>query len=670
MKKALALALSVIALASCGSKQSNIFEQKWDTPYGMPPFDKISYEDYIPAIKEGIKEQNTAIEAIVANDDDPTFENTILALRNSGDLLGKVSRVLDNVSATDADEQLRKINEEASPLLSAHRSEIYMNPGLFAKVKAIHDMDQSLFTREQQMIIDDEYRSFTRNGIGLDAEGQAKLKEINSQLSLLTQKFSNNLLAENEAFQKKFGIPVSGYTAEMTSSPDREHRRELFEAYSTRCNHDDANDNKQVIMDILKLRARKAELMGFSSWAAYRLDGSMAGSTDVVDAFQKKVIDASMKAAAKDVLSMQKIMDRDIAEGKVPAGSKIEPWDWFYYAERLKAEECGISEEDTKPYFELNKVRDGLFYAANKVYGISAEEVEGVPVYNPEVRTFKVIDTDGSQTALFYTDYFARASKGPGAWCTGFNSRYTDDEGKLVLPIVGNVCNFVKPSSGDCLLTVDDVITAFHEFGHALNSFFERSTYKGGAGRSEMAEVFSQFNENWAFQPEILSSYAVNHETGEPIPDALVEKIRESLRFNQGFLTGENCAAGTLDMKLHELGSAELEGLDLMQFEKKVCEDMGLIDEMIPRYRTTYFAHIFDGDGYSAGYYSYLWTRVISEDAFAYFQSNGIYNPDMAYKFRHILMEKGGWDTDMNLYEQFRGAQPDPDALLKARGLE
>ncbi len=670
MKKTIAIAVSLLALVSCADRQGNIFEQEWNTPYGMPPFDKITLSDYMPAIKEGIRQQNDAIAAIVANGDEPTFENTILALRNSGELLSKVGRVLNNVSGTDATAELRKINEEASPLLSAHNSGIYMNPDLFAKVKALHDADQSLFTREQQMIIDEEYRSFTRNGINLDAEGQAALKDINSRLSLLTQQFSNNLLAENEAFQKEFGIPVSGYTAEMTSNPDRDYRERLFKAYSSRCNHGDANDNKAVILEILKLRARKAELMGFPNWAAYRLDGSMAGSTETVDAFQKKVIEASMRAARKDVAEMQKIMDKDIAGGKVAAGAKIQPWDWFYYAERLKAEKCDVSEADTKPYFELSKVRDGLFYAAEKVYGIKAEKTEGVPVYNPEVETFRIIDTDGAETALFYTDYIARPSKGPGAWCTSFNGRYTDDNGKLVLPIVGNVCNFVRPASGDCLLTVDDVITDFHEFGHALNSFFARSTYKGGAGRTEMAEVFSQFNENWAFQPEILSRYAVNHETGEAIPDELVAKIRESLRFNQGFLTGENCAAGTLDMKLHELGSAELADLDLMEYEKKVCKDMGLIDEMIPRYRTTYFAHIFDGDGYSAGYYSYLWTRVIAEDAFAYFREKGIYNPELAYNFRHILMEKGGWDTDMALYEQFRGAQPDPDALLKARGLE
>ncbi len=669
MKKFLAISLSVMALSACGGKQ-NIFEQEWNTPYGMPPFDKITYADYLPAVKEGIKEQNEAIAAIVADPAEPTFENTVLALRNSGELLNKVNRVLNNVSGTDADDRLRKINEEASPLLSAHNTEIYMNAGLFERVKALHDADQSAYTREQQMIIDGLYRSFTRNGINLDAEGQAALKEINARLSLLTQKFSNNLLAENENFQKEFGIPVSGYTAEMTSNPDRALRERLFNAYSTRCNHDDSYDNKAVILDILRLRARKAALMGFPNWAAYRLDGSMPGNPETVDAFQKKVIDAAMKSAAKDVTAMQKIMDKDIAEGKVPAGSRIEPWDWFYYADRLKAQECDITDAETKPYFEVSKVREGLFYAAGKVYGISAEKVEGLPLYNPEVETFRIIDTDGSETALFYTDYIARASKGPGAWCSSLGGRYTDANGNLVLPIVGNVCNFVRSADGECLLTVDDVITDFHEFGHALNSFFTRSTYKGGAGRSEMAEVFSQFNEHWAFQPEILPHYAVHHETGDPIPAELVAKIQKSLRFNQGFLTGENCAAGTLDMKLHELSLDELENLDLMAYEKKICEDMGLLGEMIPRYRTTYFAHIFDGDGYSAGYYSYLWTRVIAEDAFAYFEQNGIYNPDMAYKFRHILMEKGGWDTDMALYEQFRGAQPDPDALLKARGLK
>lgn len=671
MKKVLIFVVSVMALTACN--KTNPFLVEWNTPYGMPPFEEIKTGHYLPAVNSGIEQQNAEIQAIVDNPDAPTFDNTIAAMDMSGKLLSKVLGVLYNVSESDNDVALEKVMEEVMPLISGHFDNIYMNPALFARVKAVYEADQSGLTREQQMVLKNMYRQFERNGIGLPAEKQEELRAINTGLSSLMQKFGGNLLAENNAFKEECGIPVSSYSATMTSSADRAYREKLFKAYSSRGTHGNESDTRGILLEILKLRAKKAELMGYPNFAAYQLEDKMAGNPETVDSFLAEIMEASMRRAKEEVADMQKIMDEDIAAGVLPAGSKIEPWDWFYYAERVRSAKYALDEEQIRPYMKLENVRDGVFYAANKVYGINITPEEGLPVYNPEARTYKVTDADGSFLGIFLCDYLPRSSKRGGAWMNNFREQYIDASGNDVRPIIVNVCNFSLPE-GDrpSLLTVDEVETAFHEFGHALHGMLSKCRYSSVSGTAvarDFVETFSQFNENWAYVPEIMSQYARHYETGEVIPDELVKKIEASRKFNQGFMTGELCAASILDMKWHELSSAELENIDIDAFEAKACKEMGLIDEIIPRYRSSYFNHIFGSDGYSAGYYSYLWSLVLAVDAFDHFEETGVFNHETADSFRRTFLEKGGSEEPMTLYRSFRGADPDPAALIRFKGL-
>ena len=658
----------------------NPFLQEWDTPYGIPPFDQITLADYIPAIKEGIAQQEKELKAILDNPDAPTFKNTVEAYEFSGDVLNKVSSVLFNLQETEGSDEMEKVAAEALELLTVHENSISMNKDFYERVKAVYDADQSGLTREQQMVLKNLYKSFTRNGVGLDEASQERLKEINLKIAASQQKFGTNLLAENNAFKEKFGIPVSSYTAEMTSCEDRARREEMFKAYSSRGNNGNDNDNKALCLEILKLRAEKARLLGFDTFAAYELDDKMAGDPATVDEFLDKIQKASNAKAKQEVYDMQKVMDEDVAAGKLPKGAKIEPWDWFYYAEKVRARKYDLDESQTKPYFKMENVRQGIFTTAHKIYGINVEPLSGVPVYNPAAEAFKVTDADGSLLGIFMTDYFPRSSKRGGAWMTNFRDQYIDKDGKDVRPIVINVGNMTAPTETEpALFTIDEVETVFHEFGHALHGLLTKCAYKSVSGTSvkrDFVETFSQFNENWAFQPEILAEYAKHYETGEVIPEYLVAKINNARKFNQGFMTSELCAASILDMKWHELTVEDLakmsegdQAANVAAFEKKVCEEMGLIDEIIPRYRTTYFNHIFNS-GYCAGYYSYLWAEVLDKDAFEYFEQQGIYNPEVAAKFRKTFLERGGSEEPMVLYMMFRGAQPDPGALLRARGLE
>lgn len=654
----------------------NPFLEEWKTPYGIPPFDKITLADYIPAVKAGIEQQEKELQAILDNPDAPTFKNTIEAFEFSGEILDKVTGVLYNLQETDGGEEMEKIAEEATELLTKHEDAISMNKKFFDRVKVIYNADQSALTREQQMVLKNLYKSFTRNGVDLDDASQERLKEINVKIAGLQQKFGTNLLAENNAFKDKFGIPVSSYTDEMTSCEDRNRREEMFKAYSSRGNNGNEYDNKALSLEILKLRAEKARMLGFDTFAAYVLDDQMAGNPAAVDEFLTTIQTAANAKAKQEVVDMQKIMDEDIAAGNLPKGSKIQPWDWFYYAEKVRARKYALDENQTKPYFQMENVRHGIFAAAHKVYGINVEPLEGVPVYNPAVETFKVTDADGSLLGIFMTDYFPRSTKRGGAWMNAFREQYQGKDGKDVRPIIVNVGNMASPTETEpALFSIDNVETVFHEFGHALHGLLTKCAYKSVSGTSvkrDFVETFSQFNENWAFQPEILAEYAKHYKTGEVIPDSLVAKIGNARKFNQGFMTSELCAASILDMKWHELTLEDLEkmsGPNVAAFEEKVCKEMGLIDEIIPRYRTTYFNHIFNS-GYSAGYYSYLWSEVLDKDAFEFFEQNGIYNPAVAAKFRRTFLERGGSEEPMVLYMMFRGAQPDPGALLRARGLE
>ena len=668
----------IVAMTACTPK--NPFLQEWDTPYGIPPFDKITLADYIPAVKEGIKQQEKELDAILNNPAAPTFKNTIDPYELSGEILEKVTGVLFNLQETDGSPEMDKVVEEATELLTAHENSISMNKKFFERVKVIFDADQSALTREQQMVLKNLYKSFTRNGVDLDEASQERLKEINIKMAGLQQKFGTNLLAENNAFKDKFGIPVSSYTAEMTSCEDRSRREDMFKAYSSRGNNGNEYDNKALALEILKLRAEKARMLGFDTFAAYELDDQMAGNPATVDEFLDKIQKSANAKAKEEVADMQKIMDEDIAAGKLPKGSTIQPWDWFYYAEKVRGRKYALDESQTKPYFKMENVREGIFAAAHKIYGINVEPLDGVPVYNPAVETFKVTDSDGSLLGIFMTDYFPRSSKRGGAWMNVFRDQYMDKDGNDVRPIVVNVGNMNPPTETEPgLLTIDNVETVFHEFGHGLHGLLTKCAYKSVSGTSvkrDFVETFSQFNENWAFQPEILAMYAKNYKTGEVIPDSLVAKINNSRKFNQGFMTAELCAASILDMKWHELTLEDLakmsegdQAANVAAFEDKVCKDMGLPEEIIPRYRTTYFNHIFNS-GYCAGYYSYLWAEVLDKDAFEFFEQNGIYNPAVAAKFRQTFLERGGSEEPMVLYMMFRRAQPDPGALLRARGLE
>ena len=665
------------AAASCS--RNNPFLEEWNTPYGIPPFDEIQLSDYIPAVTAGIEQQKKELDAILTNPDAPTFDNTVAAYEYSGEILTKVSLVLFNLQETEGNEEMDKVVEEATALMTAHEDEMSMNKAFFERVKAVYDADQSGLTREQQMVLKNLYESFTRSGVALDEASQERLKEINQKIAAAQQKFGTNLLAENNAFKETFGVPVSAYPAEMTGCEDRDRREAMFKAYSSRGNNGNEYDNKALCLEILKLRAEKARMLGFDTFAAYQLDNKMARNPQTVDSFLGQIMGPAASKAVEEIADMQEIMDEDIAAGKLAEGSTIQPWDWFYYAEKVRQRKYALDEELTKPYFKMENVRHGVFAAAEKIYGVKVEPLSGVPVYNEAVDAFKVTDADGSLLGIFMTDYFPRDSKRGGAWMTNFRDQYIDAQGNDIRPIIINVGNMSAPKDSlPALFTIDEVETVFHEFGHALHGLVTKCTYPSVSGTSvarDFVETFSQFNENWAFQPEILAEYAKHYQTGETIPDTLVAKILKAEKFNQGFMTSELCAASILDMKWHELTEEELarmsegdQAANVAAFEAKVCQEMGLPEQIIPRYRTTYFNHIFNS-GYSAGYYSYLWAEVIDKDAFEYFKQQGIYNPEVARSFRENLMERGGSEEPMVLYVRFRGAEPDPGALLRARVL-
>ena len=672
MRRFFAIALAVFAMTACTSTRTNPFLTEWNTPLGIPPFEQIQEADYLPALEEGIKQHDAEIAAIIANPDAPTFDNVIAAYDQSGLLLAKVVGVLFNLAETDNTPTLEKIVEDATNLMSKHENDITFNKALFDKVKAVNDQKASLgLTREQEMVLDKVYRSFADNGIALDEAGQARMKEINTELSALSNRFGNFLLKENNAFKAKFGISVSEYTDAMTTEEDRAKREAMFRAYANRGNNGNENDTKEIILNILKLKEEKAKLLGYENPAAHILSDKMAKTPQAVDAFLANIFKYAVSRAKEEVKDMQKVMDQDIKDGKVEKGARIQPWDWFYYAEKVRKAKYALDEEITKPYFQMENVREGVFNTASKLYGLKFEKIENAPKYHPDVEAFKVTDADGSLIGVLTTDYFPRESKRGGAWMNNIRDEYVTLDGQMVRPIIVNVGNFNKPTADTpSLLSLDNVETMFHEFGHALHGLLTQCHYRtvsGTAVARDFVELPSQINENWAFQKEVLAGYAKHYQTGEVIPDELVDKIIAAGNFNQGFMTTELCAASILDMKWHELSSVE--GIDIEAFEKQACKEMGLIDEIIPRYRTTYFNHIFNS-GYSAGYYSYLWAEVLDKDAFELFLQKGIFDPATAKSFRQNVLEKGGSDDPMTLYKNFRGAEPDPDALLRARGLK
>ena len=630
MKKTL-IALSIIMAAmSCSTK--NPFFSEWDTPYGIPDFGQIKEAHYIPAIEEGIRQQEAEIAAIIANEDAPTFANVVEAYEKSGAVLGRVTSVLFNVSESDATESLQAIVEQALPLISVHSDNIMMNPDFFAKVDVLFkDMENLGLTQEQKMVLKKLHNGFVKNGIALNEADQERMREINLELSSLSNTFGNYLLAENNAFAEEFGVTISEYPGAMASTADRALREKMFKAYSSRGNNGNEHDTKDLMVKMMALRIEKAKLLGYETPAQMILADKMAGNPETVDQF------------------LSSLMEPAVAKAKV----------------EIKDMQVALDEEQTKPYFKMENVRQGVFDLTTKLWGLQYEKLENIPVYHPDVEGFKVTDADGSLIGVILTDYFPRSTKRGGAWMTNFVEQEYG-----VRPVIVNVGNFAKPTADKpSLLTLDQVETLFHEYGHALHGLLSQCTYKSVAGTSvarDFVELPSQIMENWAFQKEVLASYARHYETGEVIPDELVAKIDAAGTFNQGFMTTELAAASILDMKWHELTSVE--GLDPMAFEAQACAEMGLIDEIIPRYRSTYFAHIFSG-GYSAGYYSYLWAEVLDKDAFELFMEKGIFDQETATSFRKNILEKGGSEEPMELYRRFRGADPDSGALLRGRGL-
>lgn len=667
MKKILLIISIIMAAISCN--RINPFLTEWDTPYGIPDFTQIEEKHYIPAIEMGILQQQSEIDAIIADADAPTFENVVEAYERSGAILDRVTLVLFNISESDATESLQKIVEQALPLISEHSDNIFMNPYFFKKVETLYaDIENLGLDQEQKMTLKKLYNAFVNNGVALDEADQARMREINMELSSLSNTFGNNLLAENNAFAEEFGVSISEYGEAMASTDDRALREKMFKAYASRGNNGNENDNKELILKMMALRIEKAKLLGYDNPAQMILHDKMAGTPEAVDKFLADLMAPAVEKAKAEIVDMQAIMDEDIKAGLLAEGSTVEPWDWAYYAEKVRKAKYALDEEQTKPYFQMENVRQGVFDLTTELFGLKYEKLDDIPVYHPDVEGFKVTDADGSLIGVILTDYFPRSTKRGGAWMTNFVNQEVLD-GEDIRPVIVNVGNFAKPTADKpSLLTLDQVETLFHEFGHALHGLLSQCRYKSVSGTSvarDFVELPSQIMENWAFQKDVLARYARHYETGEVIPDSLVAKIEAAGTFNQGFMTTELAAASILDLKWHMIDAIPS---DVESFEAAACREMGLIDEIIPRYRSTYFAHIFSG-GYSAGYYSYLWAEVLDKDAFELFMQKGILDKDTAMSFRRNVLERGGSEEPMVLYRNFRGADPDSGALLRGRGL-
>ena len=697
MKRILLTLTLGILLMGC-AKNDNPFFETYKNKYGAPPFDKIKNEHYMPAFKEGIKQHQAEINAIADSKDAPTFDNTIAAMDFSGELLKKVSAVFFNLYSNNTNEAMDKIANEISPVLSEHNDNIYLNEKLFARVKTLYDNRSKLgLTAEQNRLLEKYHRNFIRSGAALNPKQQAKLREINKELGLAEIAFGQNVLEETNTYQKVVdneddlaGLPESVrqaaaetakeakkegkwiFTTQKASfipvlqySENRELRKELLMAYSTRANHNNSKDNKAVINKIMKLRTQKAQLLGFANSAEFILDDTMAKNPKTVYDFLATVWTPALAKAKEEAAELQKLMD---AEGK---GEKLEAWDWWYYSEKLRKAKYNLDEESLKPYFKLENVRQGVFDLASKLYGLKFKKLTDMPVYHPDVEVFEVDNADGSLVGILYTDYFPRAGKRAGAWMNNITEQYVKD-GVDHRPIICNVGNFTKPTADKpSLLNMDEVETLFHEFGHALHGLLTKCTYPSMSGTNvsrDFVELPSQVMENWCWEPEIMKTYARHYKTNEIMPKALMDKIQKAGTFNQGFVNTELLAASLLDMDYHMI--KDTTNFDVDAFEKASLARMGMIPEIIVRYRSSYFNHIFGG-GYSAGYYSYTWAAVLDADAFQAFKETGdIYNPKVATAFRKKLLEKGDSEDPMKLYRDFRGANPNPDALLKKRGLK
>ena len=684
-----------------GNDTNNPFFAEYSTPFGVPPFDDIEIAHYKPAIEKGIEEQAKEIEAIAGNPEAPSFENTIVALDQSGKLLSKATIVFSGQNSSNTNEEMEALSREISPLLSQHRDNISLNAELFARVKTLYDNRENLnLDKEQAKLLEETYKDFVRGGANLSAGDQAKLRELNSQLALLQLTFGQNMLKETNAFQLIIDneADLSGLTDALVANAaaaaqkaglegkwlftlqnpsimpflqyadNRDLREKIFKGYLMRGNNNNDNDNKEVVKQLVTLRLEKAGLMGYPDYASFVLEDRMARNANSVYALLDELWTPALRVARQELADIQNEIKKEnntfTAEG----------WDWRYYFEKARKAKFDLDESQVRPYLKLENVREGAFYVANKLYGISFTPVSDIPLPHPEALAFECKDADGSHLGLLYMDFFPRASKRGGAWCGGYRSQKYED-GKRVAPIVTIVCNFTPPAAGEpALLSLDEAETLFHEFGHALHSLFRDVHYSGiGSVPRDFVELPSQIMEHWVLEPEVLKVYARHYQTGEEIPADLIEKLDKSSKYGQGFATTEYLAASLLDMDYHVLqdlpGNKENVNLDVVAFEAETLNKRGLLPQIPPRYRSTYFNHTMGG-GYTAGYYSYIWSEVLDADAFDAFTETGdIFNPEVAARFRTYVLTPGGIDDAMDMYKKFRGKEPGTGPLLKNRGL-
>jgi len=669
----MACASALLLLAGCKNNDNNMqnpFFSEWNTPYDIPDFSRIKLEHYMPAFREGMKQQKELIDDIANNSEEPTFGNTIIPYEYSGQLLQEVSAVFFNLSECENSPEMEAIAEEVTPLLAAHEDDIALNQKLFARIKAVYEQRESLdLNPEQRRLLEETYKGFVRGGANVPEEQQARFRELNEQIASLTLRFAQNVLKATNAYKKALPngdtvtLDVPTWEPFMQTCPDRKLREEVWHAYADRC-RDGEYDNTKIIDTLVNLRLERANILGFPTHADYVLDDCLAKTPANVYSCLMDIWAPALKVAKQERDLYQKMLEKD------EPGAKLQPWDWRYYAEKYRAEKYAIDDAEVRPYFSLDSVREGAFMVANKLYGLTFTERTDLPTYDKEARCFEVRQGD-STVGILYMDFHPRASKRSGAWMTEFRGQHRDRKtGENVMPIIQVVCNFTKPTaSAPSLLNFDESETLFHEFGHALHGLLSKCTYPSLAGTNvprDFVELPSQVMENWCRHPQVMKMYAHHYQTGEAIPDALIQKIAAAQTYGQGFMTTELLAASLLDMDYYSI--KEKQPIDPIAFEEEHMKKIGLIPEIISRYRSPYFQHIFT-TGYDAGYYSYTWTAILDADAFeAFAESGDLFNPELAKKFRHLL-ESGNTVEPMDLYRQFRGKDPSPKALLKRKGM-
>ena len=687
---------AAIVCGSAMAKGGNPFLGKYTTPFGIPPFEQIKVEHYKPAFIKGMEEHKKEIDAIVNNKKTATFENTIAALDRCGELLNKVASVFYGQNSACTSDEMQAVSREISPLMSQHSDDITMNAALFKRVKYVYDhQSEEKLDKEQKKLLEETYKSFVRSGANLSADKQEQLRKLNQEISMLQLTFGQNMLAETNAFQLVIdnkddlaGLPQNliASAAEVAKergldgkwvftlhnpsvmpflqySDRRELRERMYKGYISRGCQGGKNDSREVVKKLVKARLEKARLMGYEDYASMALDNRMAKTPEAVYELLDQVWKPALAKAKEELADIQEEMKKDGRD------FTAEGWDWRYYADRAKRAKYAFDENELRPYLKLENVRDGLFYCANKLYGITLTQIKNVPLPHPEAQAFEVKDAKGKHIAILFMDFFPRASKRGGAWCGTYRDQ-TYEKGKKITPVVTIVCNFTKPAAGEpALLTADEASTMFHEFGHALHQFFQDVHYQGISNvPRDFVELPSQINEHWCFAPEVLKVYAKHYKTGEIMPQSLVEKMERSQKYGQGFATVEYVAASLLDMDWHVLKSVP-DDLDVEDFERQTLVKRGLLSQIPPRYRTTYFNHTMGG-GYTAGYYSYMWAEVLEADGFEAFKETGdIFNQDVANRFRKYVLTPGGINDAMDMYVNFRGKKPDTKPLLRNRGL-